>query len=74
MFYGFPTQEGAPHGVKVAMHFNDSNSNKNRCTPQSLDKTLRKEDEEEVKNELYFIDINFSHDQRINRLFEFRPL
>ena len=57
MFYGFPTQGGTPHGVKVAMHFTDSNDNKNKCTPQSLDKTLRKEDEEEVKNELYSFSI-----------------
>ena len=52
MFYGFPTQEGAPHGVKVAMHFNDSDSDlkkdMNRCTPLSLDRTLRQEEEEEV--------------------------
>ena len=52
MFYGFPTQGGASHGVKVAMHFNGSDSDlkmdMNRCTPLSLDRTLRKEEEEKV--------------------------
>ena len=38
-FYGFPHQEGAPGGVKVALHGGGQ-----ACTPETIDRTVRPED------------------------------
>jgi sarcosine oxidase len=38
-FYGFPHQEGAPGGIKVALH-----SGGEPCTPETIDRTVRPED------------------------------
>ena len=50
MFYGFPAQSGSPGGVKVAMHFqkSDSSSVENTCTPDSLDRTVKDKEVNEV--------------------------
>lgn len=50
MFYGFPSQEGAPGGVKIAMHFKKSaeGSNTGVCTPGSINRTVSDYEIEEV--------------------------
>ena len=50
MFYGFPSQDGSPGGVKVAMHFKKSEggSRANECSPESIRRTVSDEEIEEV--------------------------
>ena len=50
MFYGFPSQDGVPGGVKVAMHFKKSaeGDSSSVCTPESVNRTVSDEEIEEV--------------------------
>ena len=76
MFYGFPAKSGSSEGVKVAMHFqkSESSSAENTCTPDSLDKTVIEKEVNEVSKRLvgalydsstikmlFWADRNFQH-------------
>lgn len=47
IFYGFPAIDGSTGGAKIAMH-----TGGDVCTPQSIDRTIRPDDEDELREQI----------------------